>query len=773
MIVQIGLLFSLTGTTSITEKGQYQIAKFALEGFEKECDSQVEFKFITKDIKSDPNVAVYQIKKLIATGIRIFAGCYSSACRKAILPLLKQHDCLLMYPALYEGKEIDKNVLYTGEVPNQQIETMLDYITRHFGKNIFLIGSDYIYPHYTNQQVHYLLGNKNGSVVGEHHLPLGHTNFSSIIDELKITAPDVVLSTVVGESQIPFYRALYEAGFSAEKIPVFSPITKESEIEAIGATYMAGHYACGGYFQSIDSEDNIRFVKEFNKFIGCDTVISSVMLNTYIGVRLLLESITETQSTYYQTLLDYLSGKTYETPEGTISIDNHHHLSRKIRIGRVCLNGQFTIVWDSKDTIKASPFFLEETNGLHKQPTKVDWQAMILEWGKISDEPVLLISNIGQIVYANQKACDILEITAGQVISNNRLNELRHTFTIIREFIELFFELIVLRKKIYNERHVQGAKVIFSPIVTKNAAFQKQLKIAEVATRSNANVLILGETGVGKEVLACAIHEQSLRAQKPFIAVNTAALPENLIASELFGYVDGAFTGARKGGKIGKFEMAQGGTLFLDEIGDMPIEQQAALLRTIEQRKITRIGDTKERAIDVRIIAATNKNLKEEIAFNGSFRSDLYFRLNVLSIHIPALRDRREDILELVQKFLAQFQKEYQDGPNRISNKALEILLSYPWPGNVREIRNILERSFLLAIPEDMIQPYHLPDDLFVKNNSHTSLTELSLNESTKQSIITAVNQTATLTEASKILGISRSTLYRKLKEFDIKIKSS
>ncbi|PLR76327.1 sigma-54-dependent Fis family transcriptional regulator [Bacillus sp. V3-13] len=711
---------------------------------------------------------------MIARGIRIFAGCYSSACRKAILPLLKQHDCLLMYPALYEGKETDKNVLYTGEVPNQQIETMLNYIIRHFGKKIFLVGSDYIYPHYTNQQVHHLLSKKNGFVVGEHHLPLGHTNFSFIIDELKTTAPDVVLSTVVGESQIPFYRALYEAGFSAEKMPVFSPITKESEIKAIGETFMAGHYACGGYFQSIDSEDNIRFVDQFKKFIGCDTVISSVMFNTYIGVRLLLESITETGSTYYQTLLDYLSGKMYETPEGTICIDaDHHHLSRKIRIGRISINGQFTIIWDSKDTIKACPFFLEETDGMSKQPTKVDWQAMILEWGKISDEPVLLISQTGQVVYANQKACDLLKIEPGEIINDNKLSELKYSFTIIREYIESCFELIVLRKKQNEGRQVQGEKMAFSSVVTRNAAFQKQLKIAEVAARCNANVLILGETGVGKEVLACAIHSQSSRAQKPFVAVNTAALPENLIASELFGYVDGAFTGARKGGKIGKFEMAQGGTLFLDEIGDMPIEQQAALLRTIEQRKITRIGDTKERAIDVRIIAATNKSLKEEIAFNGSFRSDLYFRLNVLSIQIPALRDRREDILELVQKFLAQFQEEYKNGPKRISDKAAEILLSYSWPGNVRELRNMMERSFLLAFPEDSIEPWHLPDELSVQNSSHASSTELSLSESTKQSIITAVNLTSTLTEASKKLGISRSTLYRKLKEFDINTKSS
>src|SRR5690625_2593096 len=213
--------------------------------------------------------------------------------------------------------------------------------------------------------------------------------------------------------------------------------------------------------------------------------------------------------------------------------------------------------------------------------------------------------------------------------------------------------------------------------------------------------------------MARTIHEQSDRKYEPFVAVNTGAIPKDLIVSELFGYMEGTFTGARKGGAIGKFESAHQGTLFLDEIGDMPLELQVTLLRAIETKQIVRLGDTTERDVDIRIIAATNKDLEEEIAFNNSFRSDLYYRLNVLTIDIPPLRERPEDVEALTWKFMKEFQTIYGNGPNKIDEEVMQFFVEYPWPGNIRELRNIMERAFLLAQEKSpTILKNHLPRNI-------------------------------------------------------------
>jgi transcriptional regulator with PAS, ATPase and Fis domain len=233
--------------------------------------------------------------------------------------------------------------------------------------------------------------------------------------------------------------------------------------------------------------------------------------------------------------------------------------------------------------------------------------------------------------------------------------------------------------------------------------------------------------------------------------------------------VEGAFTGARKGGSPGKFEIADGGTLFLDEIGDMPLELQVNLLRVLEERKVVRIGDHKERPINVRVIAATNRNLKEEIAYRGSFRSDLYYRLNVFTIHIPPLRDRKEDIETLSMQFLKNFQQHYYGkGACKLSNSALQLLQSYNWPGNIRELRNVIERAFLLAIDEPEILPIHLPEEIQNANRAVSPSSIKNLKDVEKQMIEQALKESKSLTEAAKKLGITRSTLYRKIKQWEI-----
>jgi two-component system nitrogen regulation response regulator NtrX len=229
------------------------------------------------------------------------------------------------------------------------------------------------------------------------------------------------------------------------------------------------------------------------------------------------------------------------------------------------------------------------------------------------------------------------------------------------------------------------------------------------AAPSNGRVLIFGENGTGKELVARNIHFQSLRAQGPFVEVNCAAIPEELIESELFGHTRGAFTGALTA-KKGKFEVADGGTLFLDEVGDMALRTQAKVLRVLQEQTVEPVGGTATITVDVRVIAATNKNLEEEIR-QGRFREDLYFRLNVIPFHVPPLRERREDIAPLVRHFIAEISGEYGRRPKELAPEALELLAGLPWPGNVRELRNIIERLVIMT-PGDRIEARHLPAPL-------------------------------------------------------------
>src|SRR5688572_17424209 len=229
------------------------------------------------------------------------------------------------------------------------------------------------------------------------------------------------------------------------------------------------------------------------------------------------------------------------------------------------------------------------------------------------------------------------------------------------------------------------------------------------AAPSNGRVLIFGENGTGKELVARNIHYQSLRAAGPFVEVNCAAIPEELIESELFGHTRGAFTGALTA-KKGKFELADGGTLFLDEVGDMTLKTQAKVLRVLQEQKLEPVGGTGSVTVDVRVIAATNKNLEEEIR-RGTFREDLYFRLNVIPFHVPPLRDRRQDVPLLARHFLAAISAEYGKRPKQLASEALDALVAQPWPGNVRELRNTIERLVIMTAG-DRIEARHLPAPL-------------------------------------------------------------
>ncbi len=291
-------------------------------------------------------------------------------------------------------------------------------------------------------------------------------------------------------------------------------------------------------------------------------------------------------------------------------------------------------------------------------------------------------------------------------------------------------------------------------IITRNPNFQKVLDTAKVVAEYDVNVLIEGETGTGKSLLAKYIHYLSPRRDGPFVKVNCAAIPESLLEAELFGYVKGAFTGAMRD-KPGKVELAEGGTLFLDEIGDMPLHLQAKILHLVQEKEFERLGDTRTRRANVRIIASTNKNLKDLIK-QGLFREDLYYRLSVVKLHIPPLRERKEDIPPLVSHFIEKYSRKYSRGIRGITSEAMKILLSHSFPGNVRELENIIEHA-VITCRGALIKP----EDLQIEVES-LSVNVVDEREKIKKALEEAGGNKSL---AARMLGIHRTTLWRKLKE--------
>lgn len=295
---------------------------------------------------------------------------------------------------------------------------------------------------------------------------------------------------------------------------------------------------------------------------------------------------------------------------------------------------------------------------------------------------------------------------------------------------------------------------------------QRTLARASKVASTHSSVLIHGESGTGKEIIARTIHQLSPRHDGPFVALNCASLPASLIESELFGYVEGAFTGASRGGKPGKFELANKGTIFLDEIGDMPLNVQVALLRVLQEKEVSRIGDDKARKIDVRILAASHKELSALVA-SELFRLDLYYRLKVVTLELPPLRDRAEDILDLVPYFIRKACESFDSPILGIDEDVYAHLLAQPWPGNVRELENCIESMVALA-EGPTLTVADLPDEF--QTSALKTEPEPLLEQQTKQAILYALTQTkGKIAPAAKLLGIGRNTLYRKIKELDIR----
>lgn len=340
------------------------------------------------------------------------------------------------------------------------------------------------------------------------------------------------------------------------------------------------------------------------------------------------------------------------------------------------------------------------------------------------------------------------------------------------QIIEIVLEIKEMKSIINTVNEMMGdySKIVFKDIIGKSPLLEQTKKIAKMASHSDSTVLIQGESGVGKELFARAIHNESKKKNAPFIALNCAAIPESLIESELFGYAEGSFTGAKKSGRIGKFELANQGTIFLDEIGDLPIHLQSKLLRVIQERRFRRLGSNKIVKVNVRIITATNRDL-EKMVEEKQFREDLFYRLNVIPIIVPNLNDRRNDIEELTTHFIKKYSKKLNKNVYKIDDSVINCFKRFHWKGNVRELENTIE--FAINMTEDeAIKKSDLPlkfqeKDIKVIDSVVNPIETLEKNEMIKALQIYG-NNSEGYKKAYKALEISRATFYRKLKKYNI-----
>lgn len=349
----------------------------------------------------------------------------------------------------------------------------------------------------------------------------------------------------------------------------------------------------------------------------------------------------------------------------------------------------------------------------------------------------------------------------GEEYNNERLSKL---------ILHLSEEIDFYKSRISS---LQRTRYNFSEIVTADPKFEQLKTIAKQVSQTRSTILISGESGTGKEMFAQSIHNSSPRMNHPFISINCAAIPEQLLESELFGYTEGSFTGAVKGGKIGKIQMADKGTLLMDEINSLPMHLQAKLLRVLQEREVTPVGSASPQKVDVRYIFTSNRNLSEMVA-EGSFREDLYYRIHVVELVIPPLRERKCDIIPLAERFIVRLNDELGLYITGITEAAKELLLKYDWPGNVRELENSIERAFNLAVSGQLdIQHFQLIPlkiVLGVGESQHDFSLRSAVETAEKTAIIRALKKAeGNKKQAAKYLGIDRSVLYDKINKYHIK----
>ena len=357
--IKIGVLHSLTGTMATSEAPLVDAVRLAVE--ETNASGGVngqQIEMIVADCRSDAAYCAQQAEKLITqNGVQALFGCWTSACRKAVKPVVEKHHHLLFYPLQYEGLEQSPDIIYTGAAPNQQIIPMALWAMQQKGKRFYLIGSDYIFPRTANLMVKDVLLAQGGQLLGERYVPLGASDMAEAVREIAAQRPDFILNTLNGDSNRFFFRALHEAGISAEKAPVFSTSIAEVELAAIGADLVAGHYAAWNYFQSVDSAENQAFVERFKQRFGRERVLDDPMEAAYIGVKLWADSARNAGTADLTPVKNILAQQSIAAPQGIVAVDsNSGHLWKTVRIGRARSDGQFDMVWQSEAAVHPEPF---------------------------------------------------------------------------------------------------------------------------------------------------------------------------------------------------------------------------------------------------------------------------------------------------------------------------------------------------------------------------------------------------------------------------------
>lgn len=367
--IKVGILHSLSGTMSISEKSVVDAEQLAIAEINAKggvLGKQIEA--IVEDGASDWDKFKEKASKLIDQDkVATVFGCWTSASRKAVLPVFEGKKHMLWYPVQYEGQECSQNVFYTGAAPNQQIEPAVDWLLQNKGKEFFLVGSDYVFPRTANTIIKAQLTAKGGKTVGEDYLPLGNNEVTPIIAKIKQALPKggVIFNTLNGDSNVAFFKQMQSAGLTADKYPVMSVSVAEEEVKAIGVEYLKGHYASWNYFQTVNTPANKTFVDSFKKKYGADRVVNDPMEAAYIMVYMWKMAVEKAKTTDLEAVRKAALGLTFDAPEGKVTLENNHHLSKFVRIGEIGADGMFKIVSESKEAIKPIPWnqYVAETKG--------------------------------------------------------------------------------------------------------------------------------------------------------------------------------------------------------------------------------------------------------------------------------------------------------------------------------------------------------------------------------------------------------------------------
>ncbi len=370
--IKVGILHSLTGTMAISEKSLVKACLLAIKELNESgglLDRKIQA--IIADGKSDNAVFASEAERLIVEeNVDAIFGCWTSACRKTIKPIVEKHQHIFFYPVQYEGLEQSPHIVYTGATPNQQIVPAIRWALKNLGKRLFLIGSDYVFPHAANQIIQDVVKNSDAHIVDEQYIPLGSKNIQPLIEKIIKTQPSVIINTLNGDSNIEFFERLYAAGITADKSPVLSFSINETELQHLNINSIQGHYAAWNYFQSLDSIQNQEFVKIFKREYGADSVTSDPIQSSYFSIHLWAQAVKVANSTTPKKVLKTIKNQGYKAPEGIVMIDSTSlHTWKTTRIGKINKDGQFTIVWSSINATKPAIY--------PKSRTQQQWQSYL------------------------------------------------------------------------------------------------------------------------------------------------------------------------------------------------------------------------------------------------------------------------------------------------------------------------------------------------------------------------------------------------------------